>query len=403
MIGYVEAVAEAHEARALDRGVDVEAAGQHHRLVGDDADGAALHAREADEDVAGVIGLQLEEVALVDDLQDQLAHVVGLVRIDRHERVEREIVALGGIGGGPRRRRLAVRGRQEIEEAAQLQQRLDVVLERVVGDARLGRVRDGAAELLVGHVLVGDGLHHVRPGHEHVGRVLHHEDEVGHGRRIDGAAGARPHDQRHLRHHAGGQHIALEHVGIAGQRGDPFLDAGAAGVVDADDGRADLHGLVHDLADLLGMGLAERAAEDREVLAEDEHQPAVDGAMAGDHAVAGDALLAHAEIGRAMLDEHVPLFEGVGIEQELEALARAQLALGVLGLDPALAAALPRGAPLVLELTQDLLHGLPRLLHFYDNRTSSKWNSTAGDVMPARGCSAPQQPPGSGRSPRCRA
>ena len=35
----VEAVAEAHEARALDRGVDVEAAGQVRGLVGDDADG----------------------------------------------------------------------------------------------------------------------------------------------------------------------------------------------------------------------------------------------------------------------------------------------------------------------------------------------------------------------------
>ena len=46
----------------------------------------------------------------------------------------------------------------------------------------------------------------------------------------------------------------------------------------------------------------------------------------------------------AMLDEHVPLFEGVGIEQQFDALARGQLALGVLGLDAALAAAQSRAA-----------------------------------------------------------
>ena len=47
----VEAVAEAHEARGLAASVDVEHAGQHHRLVGDEADGAALDAAEAGDDV----------------------------------------------------------------------------------------------------------------------------------------------------------------------------------------------------------------------------------------------------------------------------------------------------------------------------------------------------------------
>src|SRR5258708_25392177 len=44
--------------------------------------------------------------------------------------------------------------------------------------------------------------------------VLHHEDEVGHGRRIDVAAGAGSHDHRDLRDHAGGDDIAAEHIGI---------------------------------------------------------------------------------------------------------------------------------------------------------------------------------------------
>ena len=48
------------------------------------------------------------------------------------------------------------------------QQRVNVVLERDVGDARLGGVGDRAAQFLLGHDLVGDGLHHVGAGDEHV-------------------------------------------------------------------------------------------------------------------------------------------------------------------------------------------------------------------------------------------
>ena len=106
----------------------------------------------------------------------------------------------------------------------------------------------------------------------------------------------------------------------------------------------------------------ERAAEHGEVLAEDEDQAAVDRAVAGDHAVAGHLLLGHAEIAAAMLDEHVPFLEGAGIEQHLDALARGELALGVLGLDALLAAAGARGRALLFELLEDFLHPPSRSL-----------------------------------------
>ena len=65
----------------------------------------------------------------------------------------------------------------------------------------------------------------------------------------------------------------------------------------------------------------------------------------------------HAEIGGAMLDEHVELLEGALVEQDLDALARRQLAALVLGRDALLAAAEPRlGAPR-LEFVEDVLHG----------------------------------------------
>ena len=48
--------------------------------------------------------------------------------------------------------------------------------------------------------------------------------------------------------------------------------------------------------------------------------------VAGDDAVAGHDLLLHAEVAAAVGDELVDLLEGAGIEEQLDALARGQLA-----------------------------------------------------------------------------
>ena len=105
------------------------------------------------------------------------------------------------------------------------------------------------------------------------------------------------------------------------------------------DRRAHLHRQVHDLDDLGGVGLRERAAEDGEVLREGVGEAAVDAAVAGDDAVAGHDLLGHAEVAAAVGDELVDLLEGAGVEQQLDALARGQLAGVALPAQPLLAAA----------------------------------------------------------------
>ena len=111
-------------------------------------------------------------------------------------------------------------------------------------------------------------------------------------------------------------------------------------------GRAVLDRQVHDLADLLGVGLGERAAEDGEVLGEDVDQPAVDRAVAADDSVARDLLALHAEVGAAVGDEGVDLHEGAGVEQQLDALAGGELARRVLLADAVLPAPAPgRGEP----------------------------------------------------------
>ena len=98
----------------------------------------------------------------------------------------------------------------------------------------------GAAELVFGDFLVRDGLDDVGAGDEHVGGLVHHEDEIGDGGRIDRAAGAGAHDGGDLRDDAAVKRVAQKNVGVAGQRHDAFLNARAAGIVQADDGRADL-------------------------------------------------------------------------------------------------------------------------------------------------------------------
>src|SRR2546422_6065054 len=68
-------------------------------------------------------------------------------------------------------------------------------------------------------------------------------------------------------------------------------------------------GEVHDLADLLGVRLGERAAEHREVLREHVHQPAVDPTGARHHAVAQVLLVREPEVRGAVRHEPVQLHE----------------------------------------------------------------------------------------------
>jgi hypothetical protein len=190
-----------------------------------------------------------------------------------------------------------------------------------------------AAELFLGDVFVGDRPHDVGPRHEHVARALDHDGEVGDRRRVDGAAGARAHHRGDLRNDAGGQRVAEEDVGVARERDHAFLDAGAAGVVEADHRCPELDRQIHHLADLGGVGLRERSAEDREVLREGVDDTPLDAAGAGDDAVTGDDLVGHPEVAAAVGDELVDLLEGAGVEQLGDPLARGQFAGGVLPLD----------------------------------------------------------------------
>ena len=246
-----------------------------------------------------------------------------------------------GVGVGASRRRRARRrpargglvqvvGRQVGQQLAGEVEAVVLVLGLVVRDAGLDVVRVRAAEVLEGHLLAGHRLDHVGAGDEHVRGALDHEGEVGDRGGVDRAARARPHDQRDLRDDAGGDHVAVEDLGEQAERDHALLDPRAAAVVDADDRAAGLQRVVHDLDDLLAVDLAERAAEHGEVLAEHADRPAVDGAVAGDHAVAVGPVGLHPEVVRPVPGQLVELGEGARVEQQVDPLARGHLALGVL-------------------------------------------------------------------------
>src|SRR3954469_25363166 len=107
------------------------------------------------------------------------------------------------------------------------------------------------------------------------------------------------------------------------------------------------------------MRLRQGAAEHGKILGEHERLAAVDGAPAGDDAVAGNLVLLHPEFGGAVLDEHVELLERALVEQKLDALARGQFAAGVLRLDALLAAAEFCARAAFFKRVQDVLHERP--------------------------------------------
>ena len=90
---------------------------------------------------------------------------------------------------------------------------------------------------------------------------------------------------------------------------------------------------VHHLVDLLGEDLAQGAAEDGEVLAEDADPAAVDRAETGDDAVGVGAVLLQAHAVGPVAGQHVELLERPLVQEVLDALPGGQLALGVVALD----------------------------------------------------------------------
>src|SRR5437763_2382685 len=352
----VERVAEADEARALEGRRDVEHAGEHGGLVGDDADRAAAQPGEPDEQIAPVVAMHLEKVTVVHDPTDHVVHVVRLGGVVGDDVQQLLVAAIGGIGGGAAARAGGGGRRGEREQGADRRQAVALGVVHEVGHPRGRAVYVGSPQALEIDLFVRHGLHDVGAGDEHVRDAPHHEHEVGDRGAVDRPTRARAQDRADLRHHARGERVAQEDAGVAAERDHALLNAGAARVVEPDDGRAVLEGAVHHLADLLGVRLRQRAAEHGEILREHIDQPPLDPPVPRHHAVAQVLLVGEPEVHRAVRHEAIELDEAARVEQRVQPLARRQLALLVLDLDALFTAAEQGLGALLLEQVELLTH-----------------------------------------------
>ena len=315
---HVERVAEPHEAGGLVGGLVVDRARHVHRLVGDHPDRTAVDAGVTGDDrLAGLRG-DVEEVAVVEDPQQDLVHVVGDVVGVGNEAVEFQVVR-GDLGLQPGLMIGAsskVLAGQEVQVVADVLEGVLLGVHDLVDVAVLG-LCVGAAELVEGDVLTGDVLDDVGAGDEHVALVAHGHHEVGLDRRVHRAAGALAQDDRDLRHQAGQQLVPAAQLGVPGQRGGHVLDAGAAGVVDADDRAADHGDPLHQPGNLAAEHLSHRAAEHGVVVAEHTDRTAVDGAVPGDHTVAEQRVRIAGRAG-----QRADLQETARVEQRVNSRAR---------------------------------------------------------------------------------
>jgi len=284
------------------------------RLVGDDADGAPLHPAEADEKVLGVVGLDLEELALVEHAAHERSHVVWRVGILGDQRGKRLVLTRAQVLREADGQRRSIRRRQVAHQVASERHGLDVVGRGEVRHPRGASVRPRAAERLGGDLLVGDRLHNLGAGDEHVRRVLDHHGEVGHRWRVDRPASAGAHHYRELRHDARRVDVSLEDVGVPGERGHTLLDASTAGVIETNERSTHVHRLVHDFADLLSVSLRERPAEDRKILRENKHAPPVDESVASDDAIPSRLFFLHPKVDTAVRFQLVVLAKASLVE-----------------------------------------------------------------------------------------
>ena len=134
--GDVETVAEADEPRRLVGGVHVEAAGLDARLVGDDADGAARHAGEADDHVGGEARQHFEERLPIDDALYHRVHVVGFLEVGRNDLLEAVVHPLGVVPAVVHRRSLRMVRGQNAQEPADGPDALGVALRQRNGPGR---------------------------------------------------------------------------------------------------------------------------------------------------------------------------------------------------------------------------------------------------------------------------
>ena len=223
---------------------------------------------------------------------------------------------------------LKVAGGQQGQHLLGLQKRL--VLGG--GGQRAGAHAGGhlrAAQLLGLDVQAIHGGQHLRAEHHHFAHFFRYD---GHVRQLGQQRRAADAGAQHHRYdgayaaHAG---QLLINLAIRAHGGGAFVDAHAGAVQQRHHGRAGLEGHVQELEDFGSLGLAHRAAVNREILREEVHRTLLNGGISGDDARAF-LVLAH---------QRKQLHKAAGIRELFHTLARGQLACFALFLEALFVAA----------------------------------------------------------------
>ena len=175
----VESVAETDEAGTLAARVAVEHTGKNLGLVGNHTYGRAAHTGETYDEVLGIISVDLEEFAVVDDAADHLIHIVRCVRAVGDDLVERILCTVDGVLGGNIRRFLHIVLGYIAEEFADRADHILFVVACEMSHTTLACVNACTAELLLGNLFAEHLLNYCRTCEEHIAGVLAHNSEVG--------------------------------------------------------------------------------------------------------------------------------------------------------------------------------------------------------------------------------
>ena len=328
--GIAERVAEVDEARGLVGGVVVEDAAELLGLVGDDPRRAPAEAREAGDDRLRPLALHVEVLAVVDDRggSPRTCHTAcGWTRAARRAAPRRarsigsrdrpHAAAAASQFCGMNERYCLMRSMHSSSSATSMSPTPDLrqctreppSSSWVTSSPTAARTRCG-------------------PGERHRAAALDHRHEVGEAGDVGGAGGARPHQRGDLRDHAAHHDLLAEQVPGAGeQRADGLLDARAGGVEQPDERDPLGQRQLAQARDLQLAGHPHRAGHHREVVGAHGDQPAVDLAVAGDHAVGGRVHAVHRALGEVRAAVDAELDERALVDQQREALARGELLL----------------------------------------------------------------------------
>ncbi len=226
------------------------------------------------------------------------------------------------------RRFFRVVGRKEGKQPLQDVHGVRVAVRYEMDVAGYGGVNGGGADVIHRAFFIRDLFNHLGAGDVHAGVAgIAHDDEVRQGGGVGRAARAGTQNHGDLRNHAGGKHIVVEHLGIAGKGRHAFLEARAAGVVHGHHRDAGFQGVLLGIRNFHGVHVAEGPALAQEVGGRAGHRTAVHQAEAGNDAVAGDFLLAHAEVVAVVAHMHADFREGAFLKEVPHAVAGCHFAL----------------------------------------------------------------------------